>query len=300
MDAAVVFRSNLKRLAMSKGIADLDGLAAALGFDRGERRWLRRLWEDGISRPDPRRHSQMRKLLGYLGVENKEEMWRPYVEPSVSETFSKPVLHGEDLLYVQKIVTAYRQLSQVKRLNPVAYAKAMRLFHHSDELMITAWVNPTSFEGLTDEEFTAAQACFFDRQHHDNEAEEDILTCGERLFGYLNEQFKDSPQWAEYVSAVTGYLEDRFSPSLEMLETLRDQTVYLFFAALAYKTPTLNDLVKQFEDTVLMQSDPAISVINQVRIAFRKHPNRQSLIDYNYGGNEDKYVEELTKRWKLA
>jgi hypothetical protein len=160
--------------------------------------------------------------------------------------------------------------------------------------------NPTSFDSLSEEEFIAAQSCFLDRKLRDDQAGEGILTNPERLFGYLNEQFMDSPQWAEYVIVMTGFIQDRFSPSPEVLEELRNQMVYLFFESLAKKVPTLTDLVKQFEDTVLKQSDPAMSVINQVRIALRKHPKRQLLIDDTYGGDESRYVDELTKRWKLA
>ena len=49
---ANTFRDNLRRLAIKMECADENALAKRLGWIREKKKWLRRLWNDGLQRPN--------------------------------------------------------------------------------------------------------------------------------------------------------------------------------------------------------------------------------------------------------
>lgn len=76
-----VFRDNLHRLAHAHGL-DFDGLARGLGYIRDDKKWLRRLWRDGLDQPDGRRRDELDRLAGFLGLWHHRQLWEEGIEVS--------------------------------------------------------------------------------------------------------------------------------------------------------------------------------------------------------------------------
>jgi len=78
-----VFRENLHRLADAHEL-DFDGLCKTLGFIREDKKWLRRLWRDGLDQLNSRRKEELKKLANHLGLLDSRQLWESNVAVSVS------------------------------------------------------------------------------------------------------------------------------------------------------------------------------------------------------------------------
>ena len=62
-----VFRDNLHRLASNWDL-DFDKIAKLLKWKGSDRRWLKRIWDEGLDRPDKRSEDKLAILARWLGV----------------------------------------------------------------------------------------------------------------------------------------------------------------------------------------------------------------------------------------
>lgn len=71
-----VFRDNLRRLAAAQGL-DFDSLALSLRYSGADKKWLRRLWNDGLAAINKKRIRHLRELAQHLGLGlyAEEELW---------------------------------------------------------------------------------------------------------------------------------------------------------------------------------------------------------------------------------
>jgi len=70
-----VFRDNLRRLAAAQGL-DFDGLAIKIGLIDADKKWLRRLWNDGLQAINKRRSNQLENLAAHLRLPSIDQLWQ--------------------------------------------------------------------------------------------------------------------------------------------------------------------------------------------------------------------------------
>ena len=81
-----IFRHNLRRIAKNRGL-DRTSLAAEMGLDNAGRKWLGRLWESGIDRPNHKTEHHLGRLAVVLGLQFYGALWKK--EP---DTFNERIV----------------------------------------------------------------------------------------------------------------------------------------------------------------------------------------------------------------
>ncbi len=142
-----VFRDNLRRLAKSYRL-DCDGLAAALGWKRDDKKWLARVWANGLSRPDKRCKSRLRQLAQFLGYYDFDPMWLPDCTPHPKAfadlEISRAVINeGHDpTKWIELVAHVTRTLRSIHRVwgRYPALMERIRKSYDSEAEMIAYWV----------------------------------------------------------------------------------------------------------------------------------------------------------------
>jgi hypothetical protein len=108
-----VFRQNLHRLAAARQLT-FDDLAAALAMRADKKKWLRRVWQEGLEWPDPRTHGLLSKLCEFFRV-TQEDLWSP-----TFQVHHKHVEHDKEAwrFLIEKIVDHYSLLQHLKLRKP--------------------------------------------------------------------------------------------------------------------------------------------------------------------------------------
>ncbi len=135
---ATTFRTNLRRTAALKGVYDAKQLANSLGLAGEDRRWVKRLWDQGLSHANARSHALLKKLTAFLGVAGSAELWKPNL---VLSTYDRQALISQvEVSHVVEVIHAYRQLQAAKHLKPIQYLRALKQYDYSEALLIADWL----------------------------------------------------------------------------------------------------------------------------------------------------------------
>ncbi|HCS50106.1 hypothetical protein [Rubinisphaera sp.] len=81
---ANIFRDNLRRLAIKMECPDENSLAKRLCWIREKKKWLRRLWNDGLQRPNAKTVDDLTKLARFFGFSDFGPLWENDVKLPIS------------------------------------------------------------------------------------------------------------------------------------------------------------------------------------------------------------------------
>lgn len=116
-----VFRSNLLRLARVFEL-DFDGVSAAADLWHDDRKWLSRVWLNGLERADKRSRPRLKRLAKLFGLDDPGQMWIPDVEPNpakLAKTLDRcSVGGGRWLNLVTEIANALRVIDRLWQTSP--------------------------------------------------------------------------------------------------------------------------------------------------------------------------------------
>lgn len=139
-----IFRANLHRLAAVHEF-DVDDLAAALEWRQAKKKWLQRVWNDGLERADKRTERHLAALAKALGIE-AGEFWTPNVLPR-ARSFYDPVNPWLRTKYTfTEWPTVVGRIRKIIRNLPVVWSRdparllEVRKRYRTEEQMIAAWV----------------------------------------------------------------------------------------------------------------------------------------------------------------
>ncbi len=210
---ATTFRTNLQQLAAVKGVYDAKQLANALGFVGEDRRWIKRLWEQGLSHASARSHTLLKKLTAFLEVAGSAELWKPNL---VLSTYDRQGLISQiEVSQVVAVIHAYRQLQAAKHLRPMQYLRALKQYDYSESMLIADWV--CAAQCLSFEEWKMLSCCF------DNtlkvETEEVVVALSPlEIFDKMDNYFATNSQWQSFLSSLKSSLQERIDTSCDLGE----------------------------------------------------------------------------------
>lgn len=133
---AAIFQRNLRHAAMLLDIHDHNQLADKLGWKDNDRRWLRRIWDQGLDRPDKRRTKDIKQLGKLLGVQ-PDDLWRPDIEIRGTDVVHDPE-RWEKL--VRSVIEIYLRFQVVKRQQHDWTVRALSRYRGDEELLIAELV----------------------------------------------------------------------------------------------------------------------------------------------------------------
>tara|TARA_R110002111_G_scaffold100975_1_gene156357 strand:- start:2525 stop:3529 length:1005 start_codon:yes stop_codon:yes gene_type:complete len=135
--SAEIFRENLHRLTAAQELG-FEELAKGLGFKRDDKKWLRRLWRDGLQHSHPKRIRHLQRLARFLGLFSETDLWRP----SVVAAPGILLVHNDAKLWLIFVERVARFLECQKFLR-IRYPKEMwdieSRYQHSDYHLVAAW-----------------------------------------------------------------------------------------------------------------------------------------------------------------
>lgn len=95
--SAHTFRENLHKLAEKKSCTDENSLAERLGWIREKKKWLRRLWKEGLVRPNAKTADDLEQLAKFLGLKDTGQLWNKTLFPPQREFRRLRLPVGTDL-----------------------------------------------------------------------------------------------------------------------------------------------------------------------------------------------------------
>jgi hypothetical protein len=133
MTSAAAFQANLRKFAALLQIDDPNTLAAALEFRGDDKRWLKRLWEKGLSRPDPRRGKQLRRLATFLKLPRVRDFWTPEAEVNPFDLMTNRLVWAD---LVRRVVDFHQLLQQAKLRRSEAVREMLSHYGFNEELLL--------------------------------------------------------------------------------------------------------------------------------------------------------------------
>lgn len=204
MSPADVFKANLHRLSEELGYKSHVDLAKALGYKLNDRRWIRRLWERGLDRPDHRRQAQLADLANLFGIKPKD-LWT--VQVSIKST---DVLHDADKWteLTRAVIETYLQFQIMKRNSRDDALEALHAYQ-SDEVRLIADYVASRYgierPRLANRKLQSMDDCKKNRLEW-RAMVNDIDSGGDALVNYIVEHAKDH-QW---FGPIVGELRDKY------------------------------------------------------------------------------------------
>ena len=131
-ESAKCFLKNLQQLASELGHTSHAELASALGYKENNRRWIRRIWTNGLDRPDYRRAKNLKDLANLLGVE-VDDLWKPRIEIRNTEVVRDPRRWAE---IVRAVIETYLQFQFVKSKSKDSAIHALGRYDGDEWLLV--------------------------------------------------------------------------------------------------------------------------------------------------------------------
>lgn len=294
-----VFRRNLHRLAAAHQM-DFDGLASALGFIRAEKKWLRRAWETGLSRPDDRTLQFLSRLAKCLGLGAYDDLWKPDISLDPAVIASVKIDAWRRLV---GIVKEYVEAMQMLRSHSPSEMREIEEKYRFDELgMIALWtlrhyrsVDPIA-DGNDggDEKETALR----DRLIAETQSARTFVT--ETSFRErVRKRLEQLPEWAAMFRELlgqTGDPEDWCSESERILDSRLTEAIA--------RHPTEEEVCERFRSRYFAAfrsaSSPtpaALEVVETIIDELRLHRHWGRHVELEFNGDEGQAVEKIRFQW---
>ncbi|HVX15933.1 MAG TPA: hypothetical protein VHC22_32415 [Pirellulales bacterium] len=284
-----IFRQNLHRLAAARRLA-FDDLAAALGMRGDHKKWLGRVWENGIDRPDQRTEDNLSKLCEFFQV-TQEDLW--------SQTFQ---VHYEHILpdkrawlfWIKKIVENYSLLQQAKLRKANLLRHVVEQYGGSEIEYLADLVAddlgqrpehihaPWAYEVLND---LRAERDFHDRAFG-------------KLADFVREHASKHPNWHKFEDELKRELRTQGKDTNSDKDFLRafDDTVDLLLARMQTPPEICNHFVRTFleekPDPVLEARDEDLDwILDELAL----HPQWSA-----YLRNNDDAEHEIGENWRAT
>ena len=296
-----VFRENLHRLASSNGL-DCDKLAVALHWYRADKKWLQRVWKDGLARADKRSKRMLEQLAKGLAIA-PDEFWVPGVLPHPRALACRHNYWLRTSYAYTEWPETIRKIRQILKNLPVVWAAspeeviAIRNQYRSEAHMIADWVS--SVVGAK-------------RLPPDSEAvlkrvlkEPSSEPYGGDLVYQLFYSMNTHPKWADIVRRGCEHCHEEFRQEYVDQEPLPDSVSKYFRGMIldAVSRPlSLQEALSRIEVLFGFASAPAVvpnEELNEIIRELQKHPAWDEYVNSRCFDLDSAY-DKLRQQWTLA
>ena len=305
MSSAETFKENLQKFASVAQIKDFESLASALEFQRDDKRWLKRIWEQGLSRPDPRRAKQLRKVASFLKVENIREFWNPQFEVG---PFSLLERRMEWTALVSQVIDFYNMLQQAKLRRSQKVHDMLAKYGFDEPLFIGDMV--AAFRGQKREEFEDVDLSWYYNLWSDLHAASGFAAWvmaeeKMRLRNYVVEKLSDHPAWNSFLDGIWDVSQRTYGASSE--EEHRENWIEMvldrMLSDLQLRPASPQDILRQFKEFYLDES-PHLDFVTEglpmILQELRCHERWDDWVEAEHNGDTGLAESVLGKMWNTA
>lgn len=292
LEPAQIFRKNLRSLARAHGM-DFDDLASSLKFVREEKKWLRRIWRDGLARYDKRTSPLLRQVATCLGLLEEGDFWKPDLVVEPTDLFQANFHRWIEI--IQRVKEHVEALHTLRSHFPNEMNEIESRYKDEDT-MIAYWV-AREFPGIEKDCFE--DAAELDRLLADTDAARSYLRDTElrdrvlkraeeteewpRMFDQLLKKLDESSVWC---TETNREIEDRLTEAISQHPT--EEEVFARFYE-RYLLPFREPKAQPEEET----SDEVGLLIEELRL----HRNWQRHLDLKFEGMESEAVNGIAQLW---
>lgn len=272
------FRANLHRLAKALEISDPKPIAAALAFKGESARWLKRIWNSGISRPDPRRIKELRALAGFFNQEDVNVFWHP--QAKVRPLSEGAIRRTQTLDQIAMIISAYVKLQRVRRRSLSFYRELIEPFGNSEEAFIEEFLGwnsdpevPASYDDRNMLRFKLGESLSnnladdkdgFSWRAWNNEYDDAV-------YRSVLERFSRHPGWQKFIRNAEAAVRQRFnipnqlSESDDWFEWYKDECLKEYVSRTLFRIgvriPSTEEVMQRFQAEFL--EDPSSTLVSE-------------------------------------
>lgn len=274
-DSKHIFRSNLKRLA---GNLDLgcDELANAIGLVGEDKKWLWRLWEEGLSRTNDKTRVHLNRLAAFLGLRAAAEFWNPSCQSNPDVLLNGNTKAWGDL--VRKVADVVRAVDILWARYPDEFEPILKRYGYNLNGLIAVWV-ACIYGGVKCEQ---DEVDLFNRMVDETAAEREFQNSMHMVDRVL-ERAKQHPAWQE-----------KFG---EADETEIESHIQAAWAAL----PTTDEVFQRFIERCLQPSpkkiEPSNDGVDEIILQLQSHYNWQHHLDLRFNGDEAEADRHIRRLW---
>lgn len=300
--AASVFRQNLMTLAKSRGITNADDLSAALGFTGNERGWLLRIWEKGISRPDPRRAASLKAVANFLKVQRKD-LWQPNTgSDTAAEKSWERAFFGDNVSHTRDVIRAYQTLQQTRQQRPFIYKKALEQYGQMEEAMIADWVGGAIRGDGPDDDVIFS--CFDPSPKTISiDADEKFRSLRNvELFDFLQDHFDSNASWTCFVKRMEEFLVARSNASScdGSLQWLVVQSIETMINKLMNEPPSMRMILDRFEASFATGPSESVLGLTVILADLKLNPGWVDWVENEHFGSEVEACQRVHEMWEAV
>ena len=289
-----IFRRNLRKLAKAYGM-DFDDLAGSLKFIREEKKWLRKLWRDGLARYDKRTSRLLKQVATCLGLADEGDFWKPDLVIEPTDIFQANFSRWTEVI---KRVREHVEALHTLRSHFPSEMRDIQSRYKDEDTMFAYWV-AREFPGIEKDVFDDAE----ELKHLLAETEVPRSYLQETRFRErVLKRAKETEEWPRMFDELL----KRFGEPRNLCSDTEEEIEKRLTESIS-RHPTEEEVFARFFEKYLLPfrettnepergptaSDEVELLIEELRL----HRNWQRHLDLRFDGSEIEAREEFDRLW---